>query len=461
MKLRCIVCALLSLVLLPAIALGQNEIPVTYQGRLTDAGTPAEGLFDIWIRLGDTELEDGSGSILYEEYFLNVEVSDGLFLLELNYPRDGRADEARWLELNVRPAGGGVYERLSPRQRVTPAPEAGNTRAARLQPDDSVLIGNGTDWGSAAVYNVPGAPGGSILQAQVEQTFTAAATGRPTGISGHFNRNFVGEVLVTAEILAANGIDLIASGTSTTSAPINFISFDFMDPSSDGILLCDEMYRIRVSYELTSTGAPANKAATGFTGNNPYPGGEFLSNSDLDLTAGVVVERGFAQVTVFDNGLAFLNGGLIVGPDDGGDASVVLPKGSVNPGEITGMPGVVVGVAALPADPANVELVARVLPPADGYVHAIGIGTFNANGGDDSGSLLIDSSNGGAVSVPFNSDLDINRNVSAGMTVQQVFEVQAGQQIDIYLSAPGNVTTQSLVATFYPVSYRALSPVGP
>lgn len=95
----------------------------TYQGRLTDGGSPADGAYDLSFALYDAS-SGGSqvGSTLTEN---DVPVTDGLFTVQLDFGSGAFTGEARFLEIGVRPgASGGAFTTLSPRQPLTAAPYA-------------------------------------------------------------------------------------------------------------------------------------------------------------------------------------------------------------------------------------------------------------------------------------------------------------------------------------------------
>lgn len=456
----------LAAALLPATALAQNEVPVTYQGLLRDAGEPANGLYDALVRLGDTE--DGSGPVLSEQTFLAVEVSEGLFTLELDYPRDGQADRARWLEINIRPAGGGAYTALSPRQRITPAPEAGNTRAARLKPDNSVVIGSGPDFSMAVAYEVAAAPDGSIQQGVVEQTFVANETGVPTGVLGHFNQSPIGSVQVAATIKDGAGV-VVASGTVIALSEVNSIDFSYLDPVV-GELQAGASYTLEISYLLISTGGVPPNATTGYTTGDVYANGQILNQPDptIDLAASVLIDRGFAEVRITEEGVAHLGGGVVVGPADGGDAAVVLPEGSINPSEMLGVPGVAVGggVSGGGAPEGAIKRV-RITAPTDGYVHLVGTATFrvtnstqgNLSIGGNQGTSVLSANFQPIIILGVGQSSDVNFQMLIPATTQTVMTVSAGVEYEFYLIASGTATVESpgpyasLVATFYPEDY--------
>jgi hypothetical protein len=94
----------------------------TYQGKLTDGGTPANGTYDFEFKLYDA-LIGGSqvGSTVTQG---DVTVTAGLFTVQLDFGNifDGTA---LWLEIGVRPgASVGVYTALTPRQQLSATPYA-------------------------------------------------------------------------------------------------------------------------------------------------------------------------------------------------------------------------------------------------------------------------------------------------------------------------------------------------
>ncbi len=99
------------------IALGTD---FTYQGQLTENGLPASGDFDFEFRLYDDPV---SGNLLGLEQLFAVPVSEGLFTVELNFGAVFNGD-ARWLDIRVGAAGGGLMNDLAPRQPLTAAPYA-------------------------------------------------------------------------------------------------------------------------------------------------------------------------------------------------------------------------------------------------------------------------------------------------------------------------------------------------
>jgi hypothetical protein len=95
----------------------------TYQGRLTDGGSPANGTYDFQFKLYDAASSGTQvGSTVTKE---DVTVTDGLFTVELDFGSGVFTGDARYLEIGVRPGSStGTYTTLSPRQALTATPYA-------------------------------------------------------------------------------------------------------------------------------------------------------------------------------------------------------------------------------------------------------------------------------------------------------------------------------------------------
>jgi hypothetical protein len=118
-KLTFSVCLGLIFVSLPTF--GQSTT-FTYQGRLTDGSSPAIGLYDLRFSLWD----GSTPPIQVSSTVTNVAtaVSNGLFTVVLDFGASAFSGADRWLEVGVRTNGGGTFNTLTPRQKVTATPYA-------------------------------------------------------------------------------------------------------------------------------------------------------------------------------------------------------------------------------------------------------------------------------------------------------------------------------------------------
>jgi hypothetical protein len=111
---------LLAVVAAPA---GAQGTAFTYQGRLTDRGTPPTASYDFEFKLYDSPTR--GAQIGSTQSHGNVAVSNGLFTVDLDFGAGTFAGAARWLEVAVAPGdSGGPFTSLGPRRELTPTPNA-------------------------------------------------------------------------------------------------------------------------------------------------------------------------------------------------------------------------------------------------------------------------------------------------------------------------------------------------
>jgi hypothetical protein len=115
-----------------------GDTDFTYQGSLTDNGSPMDGTADIDISLWD-DLAAGS-QIGSTQSMIAVPVADGLFSLELDFGAAAFAGD-RWLEITVNATV------LSPRQKVTASPYSIQTRGIFVDDNGRVAIGTAVPVG--------------------------------------------------------------------------------------------------------------------------------------------------------------------------------------------------------------------------------------------------------------------------------------------------------------------------
>ena len=218
----------------------------TYQGRLTDGGTPANGEHDLRFILYDAAVGGSqSGPILINE---NVLVTNGLFTVALDFGAGVFTGAARWIEIAVRPgASAGAFTPLDPRQPLTAAPYA----LYALTPAGPA--------GATGPKGDPGSPGGTGPQGPVGPQGppgSADAWGRAGNTGTDATTNFLGttddqpfevrvngarawRVIPTAgaanllaggsgnHITAANGAVIAGGGGVAGSSDTNLISGSF------------------------------------------------------------------------------------------------------------------------------------------------------------------------------------------------------------------------------------------
>src|SRR5882762_11566245 len=95
----------------------------TYQGRLNDNGSTANGSYDLRFTIYDSTNNTGTviaGPITNAA----AGITNGLFTVTLDFGAGVFTGTNRWLEIGVRTNGGGAFAALNPWQSLTAAPYA-------------------------------------------------------------------------------------------------------------------------------------------------------------------------------------------------------------------------------------------------------------------------------------------------------------------------------------------------
>lgn len=223
----------------------------TYQGRLTDGGSPVDGTCDFLFTLWDS-LSDLTGQVGGVQSETSVPVTNGLFTVQLNgageFGTEAFTGEARWLLIALRcPAGSGDYTPLSPRQELTATPYALSLRpeakvaGATAAVDDAIVTVENTGLGiglkvdgasygirSSGYFGVHGE--GSVgvqgigsygVYGESAASFGGAAVyglatgdGGTTGVRGEANSSLGTGVHGEAPFFGVNGFASATSGTN-------------------------------------------------------------------------------------------------------------------------------------------------------------------------------------------------------------------------------------------------------
>jgi len=95
----------------------------TYQGRLVDNGSPANGSYDFQFLLFDASAAGVQiGATLTHQ---DVVLTDGFFNVQLDFGSGAFGGGERWLQIGIRPGvSAGPFTTLTPLQELTPAPSA-------------------------------------------------------------------------------------------------------------------------------------------------------------------------------------------------------------------------------------------------------------------------------------------------------------------------------------------------
>jgi N-acetylneuraminic acid mutarotase len=135
---------------LRAVAMPSN---FTWQGRLSDASGPVNGVYSMIFILHDqAEGGDGIATSVHEE----VTVTGGLFTVALTFPEQHLNGGDRWLAIHLRRASdvSGPLIELTPRQAINPAPYA---LMAKSVPNGSITAQKIAPGAIGATQLAPGA----------------------------------------------------------------------------------------------------------------------------------------------------------------------------------------------------------------------------------------------------------------------------------------------------------------
>ena len=127
------VVVLLSILVCATTTLGQSS-SFTYQGRLTDGGSAANGNYDVQFALFDSL--SGWTQIGSTQTLNTVAVSNGIFTVGLDFGASSFTGANRFLEISARASGAGSFTLLTPRQPVTATPYA--VRSANASAADAL-----------------------------------------------------------------------------------------------------------------------------------------------------------------------------------------------------------------------------------------------------------------------------------------------------------------------------------
>jgi hypothetical protein len=217
-----ILTAIISLLLLVSTAAGQTTA-FTYQGKLTDSGNLANGNYDLQFKLFDAL---SAGTQLGTTQSLSpVAVTNGIFTVTLDFGACPTCfnGAARFLEIAVRPTGGGSFTTLSPRQPITSAPYALKSQTAdglsvlcvNCVTSSQIASVNGSAvTGTIPVASVPAGSGNYIQNGTSQQggNFNINGTGTATILNAAMHYSLAG-----LRVFTVNGAYSGSLGTFTAS----------------------------------------------------------------------------------------------------------------------------------------------------------------------------------------------------------------------------------------------------
>ncbi len=180
---------------------------ITYQGRLTDNGSPATGSYELKFTIYDTVISPGGNVIGQSLTVPAVGVTNGLFTVALDFGAGVFNGEPRWLQTGVRTNGSaGVFITLLPRQSITATPYA--IQAAGL---------SGTLPDSQLTANIARLNGSNFFNGPVN---FSPASGAPFAITGSSSNKLV-KGLNADKLGGKSATDFVLKAGDTMTGPLN------------------------------------------------------------------------------------------------------------------------------------------------------------------------------------------------------------------------------------------------
>jgi Chaperone of endosialidase len=210
---------------------GAQTSNFTYQGRLTDGGTAANGNYDLQFALWDSA---SGGAQIGSTLTLNtVPVSNGVFNVSLDFGASSFNGASRFLEVSARPISGGAFALLSPRQQVTSTPYAVRSASAATADTaaNAITAANATQLGGVAASQYVQTSDSRLSDTRPPTAGSANYIQNSTNLQSSTNFNVSGDGTV-AGMLSGN---VVSAGTqfNLSGARILSISGSQFAPNSN------------------------------------------------------------------------------------------------------------------------------------------------------------------------------------------------------------------------------------
>lgn len=194
----------------------------TYQGRLMDAGAPANGNYDLTFTL--FSVSSGGSAIAGPLTNSSVGIANGLFTATLDFGSSAFPGAARWLEIGVRTNAASAFTTLTPRQSVAPTPYAifANSAAnASTAASASAVAAGSITSASLADGSVTAA---KISSGQVVKSLNGLTDGVSLAAGANMTLSTNGNILTLSGPAGGNGSSgWSLTGNAGTTAGANFV----------------------------------------------------------------------------------------------------------------------------------------------------------------------------------------------------------------------------------------------
>lgn len=287
------------LVLLAGATHARGEAPTptptafSYQGQLRENGSPKSGLYDMRFTLFDAAVGGSAVSAVFSAP--GVSVSGGVFSAMVDFGASAApgapglfSSGARFLQVEVSPAGAGTFVALSPRQPLGTVPSA--LAVGPL----SAISTNGADLSFNHTSGGAFQFAGSVL----EQTFTVPSNCW-LGFGSLGSAGYLGLLRISGETSATAKFDLIDDGGNVVAtsgsmtldfsvSDVDYHSFQWLAPAQ---LFAGRTYRFHVT---ASPNVAIHVVPNVYAGGTLYVDG--VAQSDRDLAFYLTLKQSSSQL---------------------------------------------------------------------------------------------------------------------------------------------------------------------
>ena len=344
------VLALLCLLFGASAALAQTT-SFSYQGRLTEGGAPPTGTYDMKFRLYDAGGNPQGSPDTVTLDSPGVQVTNGVFTVQLDFGAGTFDGNARFLEISVCPhsadANPPAYTTLSPRQQIISTPYAmrsstavsADTATTAATATTATTAASATNFSGSLSGDVNGTQGATVV-ASVGGVSAASVASGATAANGATSANTAGAVVSrdASGNFSAGTITATLNGnasTATTATTANSATNATTAATADAVSASAGDSVVTAINAGSSTISAARLPSTLATqnGTNAFGGTNTFSTSptfSAGLSAGGQRVTGVGTPTdAADAATKAYVDANVISPNAGGDLSGTFPNPSI------------------------------------------------------------------------------------------------------------------------------------
>ena len=292
----------------------------TYSGQLQNNGSPASGAYNLTFTLFNTTNTNAvaiAGPVTNNALF----ITNGMFTVLIDFGPGVFTGETNWLQIGVETNGVSNFTTLSPRQQLTPAPNAiyaenaGSLRGFSVQQNTNgapnFIGGSAGNFVSGGVVGATIGGGGDPNYGGI--VFINSVTGNFGTVGGGANNTAALSATVGGGAdNTANNTDATVGGgaNNTASGQDATVSGGYQNTASGKLATVGGGYENTASSELATVGGGVLNIASGtgaFIGGGGYDGTSFSANNALGNAS--VIGGGLGNTISSGGTYDFIGGG--------------------------------------------------------------------------------------------------------------------------------------------------------